>query len=222
MSDPLCPATQRGRNTRNKLVAAARDIFSRISFADVRITDITALAGVASGTFYTYFESKEEIFREIAAQVLNEMEEAPRRDPDNIERDPRRDIEFATREYFLCCVRNARIARSIEELQSRDEGVGGARRDVLLKGVRRGERWIRMLQDQGICDSALDPWATSLALNSMNVSVAYDQLVHRDEPGDIEALVAAVSRIWRRSVGLELVEPPIDGKTVLPQESAGS
>lgn len=205
----MVPPTRRGRNTRNKLVEAGRDIFSRVAFADVRITDITALAGVASGTFYTYFDSKEEIFREIAARVLDEMEAAPTRDPNNVERDPRRDIEYATRQYFLCCAKNARIARSIEELQSRDAGVGGARRDVLLKGVRRVERWIRMLQDQGICDQDVDPWPTALALNAMNVSVAYDQFVHREEPGDVDALVSAVARVWRRSVGLEATGQPL-------------
>ena len=45
-------------------------------------------AGVASGTFYTYFDSKEEIFREVAAGVLDAMLWAPVRDRDRSERDP--------------------------------------------------------------------------------------------------------------------------------------
>src|SRR5262245_32537914 len=59
--------TPRGHRTRSKLLVAAREIFSRTGFFEVRITDITARAGVASGTFYTYFDSKEELFREVAA-----------------------------------------------------------------------------------------------------------------------------------------------------------
>lgn len=197
------PSTRRGRDTRNKLLAAARDIFSRIGVDDVRVTDITRLAGVASGTFYTYFDSKEQIFREIAAEVLHEMEHAARRDPDNVEGDPGRDLEYATRQYFLCCRRNARIARSIEERAGRDRELGVSRRDVVRRGVQRIERWIRRLQEQGICDADLETWHTALALHAMNVTAAYDQFVHRDEEVDIDVLVKAVARIWRRAVGLE-------------------
>lgn len=197
------PATRRGRDTRNKLLAAGRDIFSRIAYADVRVTDITGLAGVASGTFYTYFDSKEEIFREIAAEVLHEMEHAARRDPENVERDPGRDLEYATRQYFLCCRRNARIARSIEEQAGGDRDLGRTRRDVMRRGVQRIERWIRRLQEQGVCDPDVETWHTALALHAMNVTAAYDQFVHRDEPVDVDVLVKAVARIWRRAVGLE-------------------
>lgn len=197
------PSTRRGRDTRDRLLAAARDIFSRVGFDDVRVIDITVLAGVASGTFYTYFDTKEQIFREIAAEVLHEMEHAAKRDPDNAKRDPRRDVEYATRQYFLCCQRNARIARSIEELAGRDRNIGGVRRDVMFRGVQRIERWIQRLQEQGICDPDIETWHTALALHAMNVSAAYDQFVHRDKPVDIDVLVKAVSRIWLRAVGLE-------------------
>jgi len=160
------PLTQRGRNTRAKLVRAAREVFSRQRFDEVRITDITAGAGVASGTFYTYFHSKEEVFREVASRVLEEMSAAPRRAPGEIEFDPTRQIEAATRRYFESIGRNARIARSIEELHAREPGVGSARRGILLVGVKRIARWIERLQEQGICDPDLEAWPTAQALHA--------------------------------------------------------
>jgi len=196
------PTTRRGRNTRAKLLSSARETFGRVVFTDVRITDITAHAGVASGTFYTYFDSKEEIFREVASEVLAEMSAAARRDPENTGRDVVRDLEYATRCYFECVHRNARIARSIEELQARDAGLGSVRRATLLKGVKKIERWIQRLQEQGICDPELEAWPTAFALHSLNVSVAYNHLVHRDAPEDTEMLVRATSRIWCATVGL--------------------
>ena len=83
--------TPRGLRTRARLVGAARQVFEKIPFRQARLTDITAAAGVAAGTFYTYFDSKEEIFREVADEVLLELSRAARRDPDNTEgdRDPR-------------------------------------------------------------------------------------------------------------------------------------
>ncbi len=196
------PLTERGCNTRAKLLRAARLIFGKTGFADVRITDITARAGVASGTFYTYFRSKEEIFREVATQVLEEMSAAPRRPTGEAERDPVRQVEAATRRYFEAVRKNARIARSIEELQVREPGVGGARRAILSVGVQRIARWIERLQSQGVCDAAVAPWQTAQVLHAMNVSVAYDHLVHRDAPEETEELLAATIRIWRAALGL--------------------
>ena len=198
----LEPTTQRGRNTRAKLLAAAREVFSRVGFSDVRITDITAAAGVASGTFYTYFDSKEEIFREVAAQALAEMSAAPRRPPDDTERDPARQMEAATRRYFESVRRNARIAHSVEEIQAREPGVRDARREILIVGVKRIERWILRLQRDGTCDPRVDAWSTALALHAMNVSVAYDHLVHRDAPEETEVLLKATMRIWCATLGL--------------------
>jgi AcrR family transcriptional regulator len=200
--------TARGLRTRAALVAAAKQVFEEIPFAESRITDITARAGVASGTFYTYFDSKEEIFREVADAVLAEMSSAPRRDPDNTEGDLIRDIEYASRQYFLACVRNPGIVASIEQVAPGDKEVGASRRQTVVRNVKRAERWIRRLQEQGICDD-IDPWTTAMALHTMNVRLAYDHLLpHADEAeADVDDLAKAVTRIWARTVGLERVEP---------------
>jgi AcrR family transcriptional regulator len=206
--------TARGLRTRALLVEAAKQVFEEIPFAESRITDITTAAGVASGTFYTYFDSKEEIFREVAAGVLDEMSTAIRRDPDNTEGDLIRDIEYASRQFFLVCVRNPGIVRSIEQVAPGDTEVAKARRSTVINNVKRGERWIRRLQAEGICDD-IDPWQTAMALHTMNVRVAYDHLLTSD--GDPEAgideLARTVTRIWARTVGLERVEPGTDPAT---------
>jgi AcrR family transcriptional regulator len=200
--------TARGLRTRAALVAAAKQVFEEIPFPESRITDITARAGVASGTFYTYFDSKEEVFREVAAEVLAEMSAAPRRDPDNTDGDLIRDIEYASRQYFLVCVRNPGIVRSIEQVAPGDKEVMAARRSTVIQNVKRAERWIKRLQDSGICDD-IDPWTTAMALHTMNVRLAYDHLLPHGEEAeaDVDMLAKAVTRIWARTVGLEKVEP---------------
>ncbi|HEX6237471.1 MAG TPA: TetR/AcrR family transcriptional regulator [Acidimicrobiales bacterium] len=195
--------TPRGRTTRNKLVAAAWEIFSEKPYQSARITEIAGRAGVATGSFYSYFPSKEALFRVVADRALAAMYEAPRRDPDNTERDPVRDIAYASRRYFLACREHRVIAQSIEQLRSVDDEIRLSRRGTLLKAAKRSERWIRRLQDDDICDPTIDPWLTALALQSMNVNLAYDQFVHRDDAQDVDALVAAVTPIWARAVGLD-------------------
>jgi AcrR family transcriptional regulator len=183
-------------------------VFETTPFADARISDIAATATVATGTFYTYFDSKEEVFREVAADVLAEMSAAPRRAPDTSTHDPIQDIAHASREYFRACIRNAGIARSIEQLTLRDADIARTRRSTVIAGVRRAERWIRDLQRRGICDTDLDPWTTAMVLHTMNVRVAYDHLLVAASDADVESLVAAVTHVWARTVGLERVDPP--------------
>jgi len=55
--------TERGRRTRRKLLDAATHEFGERGFHDASISGITRRAGVALGSFYTYFESKEAIFQ---------------------------------------------------------------------------------------------------------------------------------------------------------------
>jgi AcrR family transcriptional regulator len=59
------PKTKRGLNTRNKLLQAAEIEFGEKGFHEAAISGITHRAGVALGTFYNYFDSKEEIFRSL-------------------------------------------------------------------------------------------------------------------------------------------------------------
>ena len=48
-------------------------MFERDGFLDARITDIAATAGVATGSFYTYFTSKEDVFAAVIEEVNEEM-----------------------------------------------------------------------------------------------------------------------------------------------------
>ena len=70
---PKEPRTERGRRTLRAILDAAAAEFGERGFHDTGITHITQRAGVALGTFYTYFNSKEEVFkalvRDMSAQV---------------------------------------------------------------------------------------------------------------------------------------------------------
>lgn len=46
---------------REAILQAAADLFGRVGFADARMADIAAAAGVSVGTLYNYFESKDEV-----------------------------------------------------------------------------------------------------------------------------------------------------------------
>ena len=74
------PRTARGQRTLRKILDAAREEFGERGFSDSSIVGITQRAGVALGTFYTYFESKEALFqalvRDMSAQVAETVSPA--------------------------------------------------------------------------------------------------------------------------------------------------
>ena len=192
-----------GRSTHDRLVDAAWDVFVKQPYDNVRIAEVAARAEVSTGSFYSYFESKEALFREVSLRALDEMYSYDRRDPDNTQHNPVRDIAYGIRQYYLVCYRLRIIAQSIEQVHVLDDEVRVTRRGTLMRGAKRIERLIARFQAEGITDPTVDPWLTALELQTMTIQLGYDQLVHRDQAQDIDALVAAVTPIWARSIGLE-------------------
>lgn len=76
-SDGKAPRTARGERTLRKILDAAQAEFGERGFAESSIVGITQRAGVALGTFYTYFDSKEVVFgavvRDMSAQVRDHV-----------------------------------------------------------------------------------------------------------------------------------------------------
>ncbi|MCM3766170.1 MULTISPECIES: TetR/AcrR family transcriptional regulator [Bacillaceae] len=71
--DHLKPKTNRGIQTRNKLLRSAEYIFGKNGYHQSSITEITQNAGVSLGNFYTYFESKYQIFEALIWEMQREL-----------------------------------------------------------------------------------------------------------------------------------------------------
>ncbi|MFN4113203.1 MAG: TetR/AcrR family transcriptional regulator [Sphingomonadaceae bacterium] len=72
------PRTERGRRTLRKLLDAAAIEFGERGFHDASISGITRRAGVALGSFYTYFDSKDAIFRALVSDMSESVKLAAR------------------------------------------------------------------------------------------------------------------------------------------------
>ena len=78
---PVGTLTTRGRRTRDALLEAARTVFEDVGFPDARVELITLQAEVSYGTFYRYFESKEDIFRVLSNQLFEDIHRREPHDP---------------------------------------------------------------------------------------------------------------------------------------------
>ena len=63
------------RATKMLILSAARTLFSEKGYEQTPVEEICALAGVAKGTFFYHFESKQYIVRYILAKRLDEIAE---------------------------------------------------------------------------------------------------------------------------------------------------
>ena len=59
-----------GGSRREQLLDAAVRTFTKAGYSAARVSDIVSEAGVAQGTFYLYFSSKRDIFRQLVERFL--------------------------------------------------------------------------------------------------------------------------------------------------------
>ncbi|WP_327150204.1 TetR/AcrR family transcriptional regulator [Nocardia sp. NBC_01329] len=194
------PKSRRGIRTRAVLVAAARSVFEADGFVDARISDITRTAGVASGSFYTYFDSKEEIFAEVVEQVREEMLHPHVRARGGSD-DPRDWIAAANREYLLSYQRNARFMAVLEQVSRIDQQFAALRAERASAFIDRNAALIRDLQDRGLVTARLDARVTALALSSMVSKVAYLVFVE-GEKIEFDTLLETLDWIWCNALQL--------------------
>ena len=65
--------TTQGAERKRQLLDAAARLFAEQGYASTRVVDIVDAAGVAKGLFYWYFENKEALFRELAADMRRRL-----------------------------------------------------------------------------------------------------------------------------------------------------
>ena len=77
-SEAKTPRTERGRRTLRKLLDASAIEFGEKGFHEASVSSITRRAGVALGSFYTYFDSKEALFRALVQDMSENVRASAR------------------------------------------------------------------------------------------------------------------------------------------------
>jgi len=195
------PVTQRGRRTRAQLIEAARRVFEEKGYTDTRIGDITAEAAVAHGTFYTYFQSKHELFREVMDGLVNDFVAQARSVPGTGD-DPASRIERANRGYLVAYRRNARLMGVLEQAAVTDPEVRETRLELRHNWIKRAETAIRRMQEQGQAHAHVDAGYAANALGSMVDRTAFVWLV-LGEPFEEEQAVESLTQLYCGALGIE-------------------
>jgi AcrR family transcriptional regulator len=163
------PRSRKGAESRARLLDAAKEVFESVGFLEARISDIAERAGLSHGAFYHYFDSKEQIFREVAA-ALEDRLSAPLGavilDPSS-SASPQERIAEGVRRHLESYRDEARIMGVIEQVSRYDEHVNAVREashDEIRRQVAVSIGW---LQRHGLADPELEPIVASTAIGAM-------------------------------------------------------
>ena len=196
--------TRRGRQSRTALLDAATVIFGRDGFLSARIGDIAAEAGLSHGSFYTYFDSKEAIFREVIDTLRDDMirpVEGPHASDDPYE------LVLRTNEHFIeVYKRNAALMATLEQVSTFDPEIARYRSDMRKGYVERNSRAIRRWQAGGLADPHIDARHAATALGAMVDRLVYIWLV-QGEDLDEKVTLETLTRLWIQGLGLKAPEP---------------
>ncbi len=206
------PRSRKGRETRQRLIDSAKVVFERMGFLNARISDIVAEAGISHGAFYHYFDSKEQIFREVAAEqeismtrlvgsVDSETPEATRKNAYDR-------IRTANAMYLEAYRAEAKIMKVIEEVSRYDHEVYAVRERRQREYGKLLAQSIRKLQDDGLADARVDPEVAATALGGLVAKFAEMTLVQGYADFGFMRSVDQLTLLWANAIGLDPSERP--------------
>jgi AcrR family transcriptional regulator len=198
------PRSSKGERTRVRLLEAAKEIFEENGFLSARISDIAERAGLSHGSFYHYFESKEQIFREVAELVdeqlgapLAEVVLAPSSDLSPHER-----LREAVRRHFEAYRAEARIMGIIEQVSRYDEHINA---QMLARHNRYSEQIaesIRQLQRRNLADKTIDPAIVAAGIGALTGRFAELWLVQGAIDCTMDDAVEQITLILVNAMGI--------------------
>jgi AcrR family transcriptional regulator len=196
------PRSAKGKRTRARLVEAGKRVFERDGFLQARISDIAAEADVSHGAFYHYFDSKETLFRDIAASAavrlvsIDDVGKDGEQPAGTIDR-----IRAANLSFLTAYEAQAGIMRVIEEVTRYDADVRRVREERRREFSARLEASIARLQADGVADPRVDKRYGAQALSGMVARFAED-LFFGGIPFEMEMAVEQLTLLWANALGI--------------------
>ena len=191
--------TPRGRKTREALLDAARTVFESVGFLDTRVEQISQEANVSYGTFYRYFESKEDVFGELSTRLFEDMH---RREPTAANLSPAAKLVAANRSYYRAYRRNARMMAIVEQVATFNEEFRQLRHEHRRRLIDRTSKAIARWQDEGLVRPKLDPELAARVMAAMVEHTIYLWLI-QGEDADEDALLDTLDRMSVGALGLD-------------------
>ena len=180
----------KGRQTRQAIEEAARNLFAQRGFHGTTLAEITSAAGKSPAVFYRYFADKEDLLAALAQDFLNDVVDLPTF-PD--------DQDFfvsAVGVYWEMFKPNIGVMVAVDQLATTQPRFASLQNRFRRFGTDIVRASVRRAQQQGYADDLdADHIALAIALlfeRFTSVSLA--------EGLSDEAAVTALSTIWKKTL----------------------
>ena len=143
-----------------RLLTAAEELFGERSYHRTTVADICARAGMATGSFYSYFGSKAEIFAAVVRAINTDLRRSMKTALEHADDDQRARERASFRAYFDMLSKRPWIDRIVRESEFIDPGLFREYYEHLARGYARGVRAAQLARE---VDARYDPEVIAFA-----------------------------------------------------------
>ena len=190
--------TRKGRNTRARIVAAGRSVLEEYGYFETSVGEITRRADVALGTFYRYFENKDELCLELLERLVTELYESV--SGSWATDDVMENLRTSSLRYLSAYHANRRLIAAMLQMSGAVPACAALWWALRKRTYDRMKRYLRTAN----ATRRLDLDLTATALGSMVEQFAYYWYVQAEHNGrplpTLEQAAETLSLIWYRSV----------------------
>jgi AcrR family transcriptional regulator len=185
--------------TRERMLQAAREVFEAKGYRGTTVGAITSAADTAHGTFYLYFENKDDAFTQVMKAIGDEMLEAQRA---SAATDRWEGIEGVLRGFVAVFVQHPGLWRALLEGMLSTESIERMWLAIRAQFIERLARGLEREQEAGRV-RVLDVRQSALALGSMAEWYSFTHLVlgaEHDRDEGLDVTVGTLTDLWYHAV----------------------
>ena len=185
----------KAQRTRERIMQAARIVFARYGYQDATVEHVVREAGLARGSFYTYFSSKHDLFRHLAGVIDRSIAEEVVKTDALRKSNPIENLSISNQVYLAVVKRNSDLYVLVDGVASFDHSVRDARLASRQKHIDRVAKKIQQWQELGWADPGVNSELAAALLVSMTATFSrwlYVDQSHFDEDEALDYL----NNIW--------------------------
>ena len=183
---------QQAAQTEAELKAAAVRVFDRLGYLNTKITDITAEAGRATGSFYKHFTGKEALLEVLLTDLLTEGDESARRPGHRADFRDRAAVRWHVEVYWTFYREHRPLIEALRQASTVDERFAARSRELLEPDLHHIAGHLSSARDAGL----------RLPGDPLVVAVAFVQLL------------STYAAVWQSGEGPDLGRPLSDAEAV--------